>query len=123
MGLCASRILIVCCCVLLLASAMADQPPAKQADAQDIVQFLNQTLDWYHQLVVERQVATEPSSVAILNDNHRIADQAVRLGFDFARAEAQTLTPRANLEQNPSSDASRYQSLLQLSAKLDQDAK
>ena len=83
--------------------------------SQDVVQALNQTLDWYRRLIVERQIATEPGDAMILNDNRRIADQVVRLAFDFARAQAEFIEKQPNVKGSatPPDSSARYQVLLQ----------
>ena len=88
--------------------------------SQDVAQVLNQTLDWYRRLVVERQIATEPGDTMILSNNRRIADQVVRLAFDFARTQAELIDkqPSSNGGATPADSAARYQALLQ---KLDKE--
>jgi small-conductance mechanosensitive channel len=87
----------------------------------ELLQFLNQTLNWNRGLGTERQIATEASDAIVVNDNRNIADRVVRLAFQFARAEAADLAKQSSTEgtANPNSAASQYQSLMQLSAKLD----
>jgi hypothetical protein len=91
----------------------------------DVIQYLNQSMNWYQQLAVEQQIANEPSDALVLSDNRQIADQVVRLSFDYARAQAAALakqgTATSSDTQNPA--AARFQSLTQLSTKLDDQAK
>ena len=92
----------------------------------DVIQYLNQTINWYQQLTVEQQIADEPSDALVLGDNRQVAAQVVRLGFDYARAQAMALARQGTSTsssdtQNPA--AARFQSLTQLSAKLDGQAK
>jgi small-conductance mechanosensitive channel len=98
--------------------------PAPTAPS-DVIQYLNQTINWYQQLGVEQQIADEPSDALVLGDNRQIADQVVRLAFDYARAQAAALakqgTATSSDSQNPA--AARFQSLTQLSTKLDDQAK
>jgi len=65
-------------------------PPA--LDASRIMPFLDQTLTWYRQMSVVQQIANDPSEVTIVSDNRQLANQIVRLSFDFARAEADAIT-------------------------------
>src|SRR5262249_52265908 len=112
--------------VLLLlggSSGVGQQSDNTTTDPQDIIEFLKNTLDWYHQLAAERQIATEASSLAIVNDDSRVADESVRLAFDFARAKAQSATTHGTPTQAAGSTPSRYQALMQLSTTLDQQAK
>lgn len=94
--------------------------PAGNSEAQEVVQFLNQTIEWYRGLSIEAQVATEPSGVLVLNDDRTNADQVVRMAFDYARAEAQILAKESQANPgNQSGGAQQYQSLYQLSIKLE----
>ena len=99
--------------------------PTSGSDAQDVLQFLNQTIEWYRGLSVEAQVASEPSGVLVLNDDRTNADQVVRMGFDHARGEADILAmqPNAAPPGSQSGSTQQYQSLSQLSAKIDQQIK
>ena len=118
-------------CTLLLAltlfiigpaSGISQSMPAAASTSPDIIQFLTQTIGWYRQLAVEQQVSSEPNDVMIVNDNRRIGDQVVQLAFEFARSEVESPgreLAASEAEGQPAS--SQYQSLLQLSAKLDKD--
>jgi small-conductance mechanosensitive channel len=107
--------------VIGAATGPSQTTPAGASDSQGIIQFLNQTLNWHRELALERQIATEPSDVLVVNDNRQVADQVVRFAFDFARAEAQWMAKQAGSSEirNQSAGPSQYQSLLQLSGKLD----
>ena len=56
-----------------------------------VIQVLDQTIDWYRTLGVQQQVANEPSDLLILNDNRQIANQVVGLAFEIARTDAELL--------------------------------
>ncbi len=102
----------------------AQSAPRALVDSSQVIQFLNQTIDWYRQRAAEEQLATEPDDVLVLNDNRQLADQVVRLAFEFAKAGAESLAnndaPGHN--QNQSASPSQYQALLQLEAKINQQA-
>lgn len=53
--------------------------------SSDLIQLLNQTVTWYHIVAAEREFVTTPADAAFVNDNARIADEVVRLAFEFAR--------------------------------------
>lgn len=93
----------------------SDAPAAAAPPTQDpaqIIQFLSHTISWYRQLAVEQQLATEPSDLTFYQENHRIADQVLQLGFDYARAQADLLAKsRAKPAQSP--ETSQYQRLTQ----------
>jgi small-conductance mechanosensitive channel len=98
------------------------QNPVPAANPQDILQFLNQTIGWYGQLAVEQQIASEPTEWVVVTSNRRIADQVVRLSFDFARAEVESGTNQNGAKSPPNQGpaSSQYQSLAQLSAQLNE---
>lgn len=104
-----------------LSFSLFQAAPAAETPAQDVLQFLNQTIDWYRGLSTEAQVASEPSGVLVLNDDRTAADQVVRLAFDYARGQAQILATQAGPGQpgNQSGSTQQYQSLYRLSTKLD----
>ncbi len=95
------------------------------ATGDEIIRFLNQNLVWYRQLTALQQVVTEPNDVLFLNDDRRIADQVVRLAFDFARARAQALAGAgSSAPVNPAaSPSSQYQRLAEMAGKVDQQVK
>ena len=117
--------LIIFLLVLLGVGTARPQSNSASPDPQDVLQFLNQTIDWYRQLISEEQLATEPTDAIIEKDDRRMADQVVRLSFDYARAAAQSLSnaPPPAESSNQGGDQARYQSLRQLSSKLDQQAR
>ena len=75
---------------------------AVQPGAEDIISFLNQTIVWSRQLTAEQQLVNEPSDALFLNDSRQIADQIVKLGFDYARARAQALASQTEQFSQPS---------------------
>ena len=94
-------------------------PPSQPTSAQ-IVQFLGETIDWYRQTQQEQRIATEPSDLGFSADNRRMADQVVKLAFDFARQEEQQLAKRPKEPApNPSDMGSRYESLSRTAANAD----
>ncbi len=99
--------------------------PASKSQSADVLQFLNQTIDWYRGLAVEAQVAKEPSGVLVFNDDRISADQIVRMAFDYARGEADILAKQAPATQPGSASGSsqQYQSLYQLSTRLDKQVR
>jgi small-conductance mechanosensitive channel len=101
--------------------SLSQNTPHTASHRSDILQFLDQTINWYRQIDIERQIAAEPDDVLAVNDDRPLADQILRSAFDFARPEADftsQATTKSNQAQN--SEDARYQSLMQLAAKLDQ---
>lgn len=98
--------------------AAASTPVANAPDSSDLIEFLNQTITWYRQLEPQQRLATEPSDALVVSDNRRLADQAIRLAFDYARSQVQSVA-RQNASNDQNAATARYQSLMQLATKLD----
>src|ERR1700730_6060976 len=103
--------------IFCVAVSLSQNSSTAAPDRSAILQFLDQTINWYRQIDVERQIATEPNDIIAVNDNRPLADQIVRSAFDSARAAAD-LAAKSNQAQNP--EGARYQSLRDLAAKLHQ---
>lgn len=97
------------------------QGAPRASNAQNVLQFLDQTIVWYRHIALERQAASTPNDVFFANDNAQISDEIVRLSFEFARAEE----GRAEHGSNGQSQTtpSRYQALSQMYLKLDAQAR
>ena len=121
------RLVVVFIAVLaLIMMAIPPWPIALAADASshsDVLSLLTRTVAWYHQLDAERQIANDPTEIVIVSDNSQIAAEAVRLAFDYARAETANAHPSGNAQGDQNVPASgQYQSLTQLLNKLDSEA-
>src|SRR6266481_6124462 len=86
--------------------------------ADQVIQILDETVDWYRTLGTQQQNATQPSDLLILFANRKTADKVVGLAFDIARANAELLSSEAGAEQG-GADASSPQSLTQHQNQLD----
>jgi small-conductance mechanosensitive channel len=129
------QVLTVCIALIIIAilgraqfdsNASKSAPnPATNGGSEDIIPFLNQTIVWSRQLSTEQQLVSEPSDALFLNDSRQIADQVVRLTFDFARARTQALAAQNDAGVNTQSQAvpSQYQRLLDSANKADQQVK
>ena len=105
------RIAPICLSLTLATWAHAqDADPAAAAEAvpltaravmtsDQVVQILDETVDWYRMLGVQQQSATQPSDLLILYANRQAADRVVALAFELARANAELLSSQAELEQ------------------------
>jgi small-conductance mechanosensitive channel len=85
---------------------------------EQVVQILDETVDWYRTLGTQQQNATQPSDLLILFANRQTADKVVGLAFDIARANAELLSSEASAGQG-GADASSPQSLTQHQKQLD----
>jgi len=90
--------------------------PAPMTGPQ-IIQVLDQTIDWYRTLGTQQQAATEPSDLLILYDNRQTANQVIGLAFEVARANAEILARQPSLKQTGGASASS-QTLSQLQNKF-----
>jgi len=90
---------IVFCCLAAFGQvgAPANSAPNNSVQPEDtgkIIQFLSSAVSWYRQRAVEQKLATEPSDLAFLQENARVADQVVQQAFDYARSEEQLQSRR-----------------------------
>jgi Mechanosensitive ion channel len=86
--------------------------------AEQVIQILDDTVDWYRTLGTQQQNATQPSDLLILFANRQTADQVVGLAIELARANAELLSSEASAGQSVS-DTSSPQSLSQQQSQLD----
>lgn len=125
--------------------AAAKQPAAKKAQAKaaaatqqstgsaeatvasvspaQLIDFLNQTIGWYHKVIIQQEIATAPDEQLTLYDNRQIAKQVVQLAFQFAAAQADAMAEQAaaTRQTTPGAAAPQYETLRQMQAKLDKD--
>ena len=95
--------------------------PSDTVAAQDVIGYLNQTIDWYRRLAAEEQAATDSNDALFLGENKQLANQIMRLSFDFAKAQAQLLSAQGHSAANvdESAASARFQSLSQAAAKAE----
>ncbi|MDP9082441.1 MAG: mechanosensitive ion channel family protein [Pseudomonadota bacterium] len=105
----------VCLCS---ASAAAADSGTAGLNADQVIQILDETVDWYRTLGTQQQNATQPSDLLILFANRQTADKVVGLAFDIARANAELLSSEADAGQSGAEGASP-QSLAQQESQLD----
>src|SRR5882724_7113200 len=65
-------------------------------NGDQVVQILDETVDWYRTLGAQQQTATQPSDLLILYANQQTADKVIGLAFDIARANAELLSSEAS---------------------------
>ena len=100
------------------AAAVPAAAPAPMTGPQ-VIQLLDQTIDWYRSLGIQQQTANEPSDLLILYDNRQTASRVLALAFEIARADAEMLAqqPVAGTGTGTGTDATS-QSLMQLQNKF-----
>jgi small-conductance mechanosensitive channel len=103
------------------AAAAAPQPAAapppgrvSPLTAEQLIQILDETVDWYRTLGIQQQSATQPSDLLLLYANRQTADEVVRLAFQIARANAELLSSEASSAQPPAGASHSPQALDQL---------
>jgi small-conductance mechanosensitive channel len=83
-----------------------------------VVQILDQTVEWYRTLGTQQQTASQPSDLLILYANQQTASQVVGLAFDIARANAELLSSEASSGQSAADTTSSSQALIAQQKKL-----
>src|SRR5215469_4302756 len=116
------RNLFLAVLLLGLLAARPQTPARGAASGSDVISFLNRTLNWYHQVSTQQELVRDPADLVFLNDNRPVADQIVRLSFDFARAlaKASPTQPAATAPSDIASASSQYQRLAEAAARADQ---
>ncbi len=111
----------------VVAQGASTQPSPPQAAKvshlptdQDVITFLNQNIDWFHQISQEDQVKIDPTDLLFVDQDRQTATEALRLAFDFARADAQLLGSGGPAQNQP---AGHYQSLLSEAQAADNEVK
>jgi small-conductance mechanosensitive channel len=91
---------------------------AAPVDAARVVQFLDQTITWYHQLGAQQQLVANANDEVYVSADRQLANEVVRLAFQFARSAA-------SAQQSSGRDAgpSTYQTLMQQEAEAQKDEK
>jgi small-conductance mechanosensitive channel len=86
---------------------------------EQVVQILDETVDWYRTLGVQQQSANQPSDLLILYANRQTADKVINLAFEIARANAELLSSEAEDAQKAAGEAaSSSQALLKQQQQL-----
>jgi small-conductance mechanosensitive channel len=62
---------------------------AAPVDAARVVQFLDQTIAWYHQLGAQQKLVADANDDVYVSADRQMANEVVRLAFQFARAQAE----------------------------------
>jgi small-conductance mechanosensitive channel len=120
-----STALLIGSAAFAVLAADAPEQPARAEDSRavmtgdQVVQILDETVDWYRTLGAQQQAATQPSDLLILYANRQTADKVVALAFEIARANAELLSSEAGVKQQ-AEEAASSQSVGRLRKKLDE---
>ena len=102
----------------------AQSPPANLPKGQEVINFLNLSIDWHRQIALEAEVAAGPADQLYVADDRQAATEVLRLCFDFARANAQLLASQGGQEtQKEVSSDNRYQELSRTAQDADNEVK
>jgi len=88
-----------------------------------VVQILDETVDWYRTLGAQQQTATQPSDLLILYANQQTADKVIGLAFEIARANAELLSSEASSADTAADANSSAQALSEQQKRLDAQGK
>ncbi|HEY4973629.1 MAG TPA: hypothetical protein VII41_08470, partial [Steroidobacteraceae bacterium] len=78
------------------AAAVAAAPHVAVLTGDQVIQILDDTVEWYRTLGTQQQSASQPSDLLILYANQQTANQVIGLAFDIARANAELLSSDAS---------------------------
>lgn len=123
------RLIVLAAFLVSLLSRPVIPQSTPSDEAQNIIDFLNQTIVWYRQLGAQQQTAAQPSDVVLFNQNRQLADEIAQFSFDFARARAQMLPGAATSEpstadqSSDTSSATRMQNIANAAVKADSTVK
>ena len=87
---------------------------------EQVVQILDETVDWYRTLGTQQQAATQPSDLLIVYANRQTADKVMALAFEIARANAELISSEDSQRKARRMPTSQAQSLQQSTKKLDE---
>jgi small-conductance mechanosensitive channel len=96
------------------AAAPAPDNHVSPLTAEQLIQILDETVDWYRTLGLQQQSATQPSDLLLLYANRQTADNVIRLAFQIARANAELLSSEAGSTPSDADTSHSPQSLAQL---------
>jgi len=114
-----ARFLLLVIAVVSPGKVFSQGSPPNSLNQQEVLQFLKETVDWYHTRTVEQQIATSPGDLLFVNDDRPVADQVLRLSFEFARASSPIVSNNPPSGNSASSTDPRHQALAQAASKLD----
>jgi small-conductance mechanosensitive channel len=95
----------------------ADSPRAVMT-AEQVVEVLDETVDWYRMLGTQLTAATQPSDLLLLYANRQAASKVMTIAFEFARANAELLSSEAGVARERA-EVAEAQSLLNMRKGLD----
>ena len=106
--------------ILVLSVGLPAQEPSNLPSNQQVLAFLTESIDWYRQRGIERQIVTDGRDLVFAEDNRPVAGQIVRLSLDFARTYASiaTVSP-GNQRASASNSSADLAYFVQLQSNID----
>src|SRR5215475_1236106 len=91
-------------------------------DPAQVIQFLSHAISWHRQVEAEGKLANRPTDLSFAQESAHLADQVVRLTFEYARGQAQVEAKQVAPLSPSSSDenSQRFQRLAQAAQKVEQ---
>jgi small-conductance mechanosensitive channel len=111
------------CQATVAVAATAPLSHASVLTGDQVVQILDETVDWYRTLGAQQQTATQPSDLLILYANQQTADKVIGLAFEIARANAELLSSEASSADTSADANSSAQALSEQQKRLDAQRK
>jgi small-conductance mechanosensitive channel len=102
---------------LLAGSSLHAQRPL---DDDDTLRYLSQTITWYRGIATTVQSASDARETIFAESLRQSSADTVRLGFDFARAQA--AIPAGNTTDNTQGESTRARNLAQMAARAEKRA-
>ncbi|MFL6605435.1 MAG: mechanosensitive ion channel family protein [Steroidobacteraceae bacterium] len=106
-----------------LASATAPLSHVSVLTGDQVVQILDETVEWHRTLGAQQQTATQPSDLLILYANQQTADKVIGLAFEIARANAELLSSEASSAATATEAVSSAQALSEQQKRLEAQRK
>ena len=119
----ARRLGMGCAAPALLALLLVSGPALRAQrplQDQDILQYLSQTITWYRDVAALVQSPADSRQAMFADDLRQSSTEAVRLAFEFARAQA--AIPAVNTPENVQPEGARSRTLAQSAAAAAQRA-
>jgi small-conductance mechanosensitive channel len=99
-------------------------PAGVTVPPDQLIQYLNQSIDLYHQTTIQQQIANQPQEQLLLYDNRQLATQSVQLAFQFAREQLEIMSAdaaSAPAARAAPSGSQQYNSLSQMLATIEKN--
>ena len=97
---------------------------ATPVDAARVVEFLDRTISWYRQFGVQQRLVSDANDDVYVSSDRQLANEVVRLAFQFARTQAEGAQATIASAQQGSGQgvtSTAYQRLMQQEAEAQKD--